>query len=514
MANKLLDMRKIKQVYRMYCEDYSRRRISRDLGISRNTVNKYVSLFQKSHLTVKEISELTNEEFSLLLETNNKENTRHSALFDYFPEVCKELKRVGVTRYMMWEKYKIIDPGCLSYSRFCHLYKLWSRSQNPIMRFNHKAGDKLFVDYTGKKLSVVDKKTGELIEVEVFISVLGASGLTYVEACASQKREDFIKCMVNALQFYEGVPAAIVTDNLKAAVIKSNKYEPIINESFLAFSHHYNTTILPTRAYKPRDKALVENAVRIIYTRVFAKLHNEVFHSLHALNTKIIELTAIHNQTKFQSKRYSRLELYESVEKQVLRPLPEQKYQVRQYATGTVYKSSHIYLSKDKHHYSVPFAHIGRKVRIIYSRDTVEVYYNQERIAIHKRDRQPFGYTTEPEHMPSTHRYVADWNPDKFLNWASGIGTHCKTFISLLLVKKQHPEQSYKSCAGVLSLSKKVGNKRLDNACKRAMSYERINYKSVKSILEKGLDAIEDDVHDDSSTLPKHPNIRGEEYYK
>lgn len=513
MANKLLDMRKSKQLYRMWCEGMSRRRISRDLGISRNTVNKYIALFQKSRLTLEEVADLSEDAFHFLLGETNKEDTRHPQLFAYFPEVSKELKRVGVTRYILWEKYRDLHPDCLSYSRFCHLYKLWSRTQSPVMRFQHKAGDKMFVDYTGKKLSIVDQKTGEIREVEVFISVLGASGLTYVQACASQKREDFVQCMVGALEFYGGVPAAIVTDNLKAAVVKSSKYEPVINESLLAFSHHYGTTILPTRAYKPRDKALVENAVKIIYSRVFAKLHDQVFHSLHALNKAIAALVLLHNQTPLQGKGYSRLQLFESIEKQALAPLPVQAYQVRHYAMGTVYKSSHIHLSKDKHYYSVPFEYIGKKVRIIYTQDAVEIYWGQKRIALHQRNRKRYDYTTDPLHMPTTHRYVAEWNPDKFLNWAASIGVHCKTFIALLLAKKQHPEQSYKSCAGVLSLSKRVGNSRLDNACRRAMSYERISYKSVKSILEKGWDTIEEDTHEES-TLPEHENIRGKDYYQ
>lgn len=513
MANRLLDMRRIKQLYRMFGEGHSRRRISRELGISRNTVNKYITLFQKSGLTADDVSELGPDSLLLLLEGKGRADNGHGALFGYFPEVSKQLKRVGMTRHIMWERYRELHPNGVSYSRFCHLYRIWGRGQNPVMRFHHKAGDKLFVDYTGKKLSIVDQATGELIEVEVFIGVLGASGLTYVEACASQKREDFLRCMANALQFYGGVPMAIVTDNLKAAVTKSSRYEPLINESLLAFSDHYGTAILPTRTYKPRDKALVENAVKIVYTRVFAKLHDQVFHSLRSLNGAITELVLAHNTARFQGRAYSRSELFESVEKKALAPLPAEPYQIRQYASGTVYKSSHIYLNRDKHHYSVPFKYIGKKIRIIYTRDVVEIYLRQRRIAVHQRDRKRYGYTTDPAHMPSTHRYVADWNPEKFLGWAGGIGGHCRTFISLLLAKGRHPEQAYRSCAGVLSLSKKVGNKRLDNACKRAMSYERISYKSVKSILEKRLDLIEEDAHEES-TLPEHQNIRGKEYYK
>lgn len=514
MANTHLDMRKIKQLYRFYTQGVSKRKISKRLGVSRNTVRKYIDLLIKSKLTSEEIDALTFEELRILLDVDHTQvTTRHSYLFDLFPSVNKELKKVGVTRYMVWEGYLAKYPDLVSYSRFCHLYKVWSRNQSPVMRFNHKAGDKMFVDFTGKKLSIIDPGTGELKEMEVFIAVLGASGYTYVEACPSQKREDFIGCMVGALNFYGGVPKAIVTDNLKSAVTKSSKYEPILNESLLAMATHYHTTVLPTRAYRPRDKALVENAVKIIYTRVFAPLATTDFYTLGALNTAISEHTLTHNKTNFQSRNYSRLDLFESIEKQELGTLPVEPYKLRQYVMGTVYKTSHIYISKDKHHYSVPYTYIGKKVRIIYTKDTVEIYLKQKRIALHKRGLKKYGYTTDTSHMPSTHRYVADWNPEKFLNWADAIGDYCKTFITLLLAKRQHPEQSYKSCAGVLGLAKKVGNNRLDNACKRALDYERINYQSVKSILEKGLDAIQEETTTESN-IPKHNNIRGGDYYK
>ncbi|WP_452600006.1 IS21 family transposase [Pontimicrobium sp. MEBiC01747] len=513
MANTHLDMRKIKQLYRLYTQGVSKRKISKQLGISRNTVRKYIGLLTKSKLTSSEVDSLSFEELRLLLRIDETQvTTRHSYVFKFFPLMSKELKKVGVTRYMIWETYYQDKKVFISYSRFCHLYRVWSRTQSPVMRFVHKAGDKMFVDFTGKKLQVIEPSTGLIKEMEVFVAILGASGYTYVEACPSQKREDFIGCMVNALHFFGGVPRAIVTDNLKSAVTKSSKYEPILNESLLAMATHYDTTILPTRTYRPRDKVLVENAVKIIYTRVFAMLTND-FYTLSALNEAILELTAKHNRINFQSRDCCRLDLFTSLEQDALLPLPVEKYQIREYLLGTVYKTSHIHINKDKHHYSVPYGYIGKKVRIIYTKDTVEIYYKQKRIAIHKRGLKRYGYTTDRDHMPSTHRYVADWNPDTFLNWAGGIGEHCKTFITLLLAKRQHPEQSYKSCAGVLGLSKKVGNQRLNNACKRALDYERINYQSIKSILEKGLDYIQEDTNTESS-IPKHDNIRGGNYYK
>lgn len=515
MANTHIDMKKVKQIFKLYTQGVSKREISKRAHASRNTVKKYISILIRSKLSSEEVDALSYEQVYKLIKpgTDPLDCTGHKYVFDLFPEMSKSLKDVGVTRLSLWQNYKRDYPNLPSYSRFCELYRIWGYGQSPVMRFNHKAGDKMFVDFTGKKLSLVDANTGELTEVEVFVAILGASGYTYVEACQSQKKDDFITCLVNALTFFGGVPRAIVPDNLKAAVVKSNKYEPVINDSLLSFAIYYDTTILPARAYKPRDKALVENAVKHVYTRVFAPLRTRTFHNLKTLNMAIGECTSIHNNTHLSSRKCSRQDLFDSIDKPALMPLPLVPYQIAQYQMGTVYKTAHIHLSKDKHHYSVPYKYIGKKVRIIYTKDLVEIYFKQERIAVHKRNRKHYGYTTEPLHMPSTHRYVAEWNPDKFLKWSGGIGKHCHTFISLLLVKRQHPEQSYKSCTGVLALAKKVGNDRLNNACKRALDYERINYQSVKSILEKGLDKIQEDSQEQSD-IPNHQNIRGKEYYK
>ena len=381
------------------------------------------------------------------------------------------------------------------------------------MRMEHKAGGKLFIDFTGKKFTIVDRDTGELKELEVFVCILGSSQYTYVEACASQKLEDFIRCTENALWFYGGVPRALVPDNLKSAVTKSSRYEPKVNEVFADFAEHYETAVLPTRTYRPRDKAIVENAVRIIYTRVFAPLRNETFHSVADINTAIRELLEKHNDMSFRGREYSRRSLFLEVESRELMPLPEKRYEIKRYAQATVHKNSHIYLGRDKHYYSVPYRHIGKQVKLVYTDSMVEVYHKHERLAVHQRNRKRYGYTTLAEHMPSHHRFVSEWSSERFISWAGNIGESCQGYIMAILDKKQHPEQSYKSCLGVLHLAKKYGRGRLDNACRRATEYGAYNYNMVERILKKGWDKL-DEGADDNLEMPEHQNIRGGKYYE
>jgi transposase len=383
------------------------------------------------------------------------------------------------------------------------------------MHLEHKAGDKLFVDYTGKKLSIVDRQTGEIRQVEVFVGILGASQLTYVEATESQNKEDFIGAVENALIFFGGVPKAIVPDNLKSAVAKSNKYEPILNETFEDFAHHYGTAILPTRANKPKDKALVEGAVKIIYTRIFAALRDQTFFSLQELNRAIQEKLDQHNKTPFQGKSHSRWQFFNEIEKSELAPLPQETYDFKKFSWTTVYKNSHVWLGEDKHYYSAPYRYVGEKVKVVYTKTRVEIYHKQVRIAFHSRDYSAYKYTTQKEHMPSTHQYVSEWSPEKFKNWATAIGKETRELVERIIESKQHPEQAYKSCVGILTFGKKYSNTRLNNACKRALYYQNFNYLTVKNILEKELDLEPfEDLFAQQMTFSFHENIRGKEYYK
>ncbi|MDE3145103.1 MAG: IS21 family transposase, partial [Bacteroidota bacterium] len=412
------------------------------------------------------------------------------------------------------EEYKRNHPDGLGLSQFKHYYAQWKSQVNPTMHMEHKAGDKLYVDFAGDKLSIIDQQTGEIKQVEVFVAILGASQLTYVEAVMTQAKEDFIAACENALHYCGGVPAAIVPDNLKSAVTKSSKYEPTLNETFADFAEHYSTTILPARAYRPRDKALVENAVRIIYSRIYVKIKKGLYHSLEALNSAISVELEYHNNAHLRGRNYSRRQQFDEVEKNILMPLPPLRYEMKKYQYATVAKNGHVGLGTDKHYYSVPYKFIGKKVKILFSRHSVEIYYNYERIALHNRTKSPYQYTTEKEHLASTHRFVSEWTPEKFISWSENIHEDVKLYILKILDRKQHPEQAYKSCVGILSFAKKVGNERLIKACQRALGYGAYNYKTIQKILERELDLRDAPDETDQLKMPFHDNIRGENYYQ
>lgn len=515
MANTPISMNKIRQILRLHTQGYKKLQIAEQTGISRNTLKKYLKGFIESGLSFAEINSLSDKDLEafFIKQEERPVNEKLHTLFALFPLIDKELKRKGTTRKLLWNTYKQEHPEGFGRSQFNSYFAAWKAQVSPSMRMEHKAGDKLYVDFAGEKLHIIDKPTGEVHPVEVFVAILGASQLTYVEAVMSQQKEDFISACEGALHYYGGVPAAIVPDNLKSAVTKSSKYEPVLNETFADFAEHYSTSILPARAYRPRDKALVENAVRIIYTRIYAKIKDKEHFTLEELNASIrVELEA-HNNLALSGRDYSRRQQFEEIERPVLQPLPVLRYELKKQAYATVMKNGHVSLSADKHYYSVPYRFIGRKVKVMYSRHSVEVYYKYERIALHKRLKSPYNYTTDKDHMASSHRFVSDWTPERFLSWAEAIHEDVRSYILQVLERKQHPEQAYKSCVGILSLGKKAGHERLIKACQRALGYGIYNYKTIQTILEKGLDK-EDMQENEQLQMPLHDNIRGEEYYQ
>lgn len=516
MANTTISMSKIRQILRMYTQGRSKLSIAAQAGVSRNTAKKYFAAFDASGFTFEEINTLNDKELEDFFGKSNERppDKRMLALQRCFAQTDKELKRVGMNRRILWEAYIKEFPDGYGYTQFCFLFNQWKARVNPTMHLDHKAGDKMYVDYAGEKMSITDKETGEVITVEVFVAILGASQLTYAEAVLSQQKEDFIAACENALHFYGGVPSAIVPDNLKAAVTKSNRYEPTLNETFADFADHYGTTILPARAYRPRDKALVEGAVKIIYSRIYAPVRKEIYHSLAELNIAIKVALEAHNSQPLKGRNYSRRLQFEEVERQALSPLPALRYEFKRQHQATVMKNGHVCLGTDKHYYSVPYRFIGKKVKLLYSRTNVEVYYHYERIAMHRRIKSPYSYTTDKDHLASTHRFMTEWTPDKFLDWAATIDEDVRLYILKILDRKQHPEQAYRSCIGVLSLARKAGNERLASACRRALGYGLYNYKTIQQILENKMDSYEDSLFADELPMPSHDNIRGENYYK
>ncbi len=515
MANSSLRMTLLKQVLIQKSKDTSNSEISRILGISRPTVIKYVNKAKMSLLSWQSLLSLSDAELAnIFMEPDSmKDQERLLDLNERFSYMDKELKRTGVSRYRLWLEYKQEYPHGYNYSRFCYHYQMWRKQLDVPMHFEHKAGDKMQVDFAGKKLEYMDRKSGKIIQVEVFVALLVSSQYTYVEASQSQKKEDFIGCLENALYYFGGVPRAIITDNLKSGVNRASRYEAQLNESLEEFGNHYSTSIMATRPAKPRDKPLVEGAVRIVYNRIYAALRNQTFYSLWEINQAIRQELKSYNSICFQSRDDSRRALYDKTEKSILYPLPTERYEIKHFAMCTVQKSSHIRLGCDKHYYSVPFRYIGKKAKVVYTRRSVEVYCGNDRIAFHLRIRKAFGYTTEASHMPSSHRFVSDWNPEKFKRWAQGIGAPTSTMIQAVLNSKAHPEQAYKSCVGILSFARKVGKERLNNACQRALSYYSISYRTIKEILEKGLDNQTPQT-ELFTAIPKHENVRGKGYYQ
>jgi transposase len=487
-------MEELKQIKLLNDLGIGKKAIARQLGISKNTVKEYL---------LKEQSDTTKEALA---------SSRLSDCHSFFPYCKEELGRTGVTRQILWAEYRAKYPEGYGYSQFCEHFARWMEKHHATLHIEQQPGDKMYIDFAGDKLSVVDPSTGEIQEMEVFVSVLGYSGLTYVKACPSQKKEDFLPCITDALEYYGGAPKVLVPDNLKSAVDKAAPYEPEINRDMLDLGNHYNMAIMPARSRKPRDKAWVERMVAIIYNRIFAPLRNRVFTTLPELNEAILELLDVHNNMAFQKRSESRRSLFENDEKQHLQPLAQQCYELKEYQKARVMKNSHVQLHKDRHYYSVPYKYIGQMAKIIYTHSHVSVYCNNERTSYHIRDYKAHKYTTVKEHLPSTHQFVSDWNPDKFTAWAARIDPIVEKYITKVLENKSYPEQTYRSCVGILSFDKKAGRQRLIAACARASEYGSYNYKVIEQIINNKLDRQPKD--DGQGTLPMHENIRGPQYYK
>lgn len=517
MANKLISMQKLRQLIRLYSQGKGTKAIAGFMSMSRTTVKKYLGRLKASGMGMDQVLELNDKDLSDLLQEKEVAppvSPRLQVLESLLPLYCKRLKRKGVTRKMLFDEYREKYPDGYSHSRFCEYILRHHEVNNVVMHLDHKAGDKLFIDFAGKKLSIVDKDSGEIIPVETFVAILPCSQLTYVEAVSSQKKEDLITACEHMLQYIEGVPQAIVPDNLRSAVSKSSKYEAVINEDFADFADHYGCSVIPARAYRPRDKALVEGAVKLIYRSIYLRLEDRIFHDLPSLNAAIRVALEVHNNAPFSGRSYSRRDQFEEIERLVLRPLNPISYELKKQSIVTVMKNGHIRLSEDAHYYSVPCKHIGKKVKLLYTSRKVEIYYRYEKIAEHVRSYSRFRYTTDSDHLASHHRAYTEWNAELFIRQASEIHPDVGSYITKVIENKSHPEQAYKSVQGILSFARRVGEKRLINACRWAESYGLYNYPAIETILMNRQDEVplEEDLPKDQTT-PEHKNIRGPEYY-
>lgn len=515
MPKRRIDVEKVREILRLYLElNYSLRDAATALGVSKTTIGEYIAEFKRTGLSYPQITRMSDTEVIELFEKSNKSsNPMYEEFSKDFEYISKELKRTGVTLYLLWEEYRQRQDEGFSYSRFCHHYRMWEGRQDPDMHMEHKAGDITYMDFTGKKMHIVDPDTGEIEEVESFVSVLGASQLTYVEFVRTQRLEDWIWVNENTFIYYGGATRGITPDSLKSAVTKACNYQPLINETYNDLARHYGTVVLPARPAKPKDKSLAENGVNLVYQRIFARLRNMTFFSLRELNQAAWELLEKHNDTPFQKRDTTRRQLFNEIEKSELLPLPADRYELKRYQVSKVEFNYHVYLKEDKHYYSVPYQYSAIKVKTIYTSRVVEIFKDNVRIAIHQRDRKPYWYTTIKQHMAQDHQLVDGWNPHRLICWAEKMGGSVKEFIQLMLDQREHPQQAFKACLGVLNLGKKYNEGAMQLVCKKAIKINSISYRFIANSLKNKTYNIADEDPDDMK-LPFHENIRGKENYK
>ena len=428
--------------------------------------------------------------------------------------VHHELQKKGVTLFLLWEEYKQANPNGFQYSWFCREYSNWLGKRDLVMRHTHRAGEKLFVDYTGKTVPIIDPHTGEVHEADIFVAVLGASNYTYAEATWSQNLWDWINSHIRTFKYLNGVPRVVVPDNLKSGVKKAHIYEPDINPTYQEMASHYNVAIIPARKRKPKDKSKAEVGVQVVTRWILAKLRNQTFFTLYSLNQEIKKLLEQLNQRPFKKLEGTRKSLFEDLDKPALQPLPVTHYEYALWKKVRVNIDYHVEI--ERHYYSVPHQLVKKELDARYSENTVEIFHKNRRVASHKRSYKKGKHTTVKEHMPKGHKEYAKWTPERIVNWAQKSGPFTAELVQEIMAKKTHPQQGFRPCLGIMRLGKHYGFDRLNNACRRALKLGSSNYKSIESILKNNLDKqllpgeMENPIHNSLD----HHNIRGAKYYQ
>jgi len=503
MAYKPLRMDKINRIIEYHKKGYSKKKISRLLGLSKNTVKKYIN--QQIPKGVSDVPKAS---------VYQSDSDRDQQLESQLPKIIMDLGKVGVTRYLLWEEYITLDSSGYSYSRFCRKVKAYKAKQDVTIKIDHKAAHRLSVDYAGKKIEWLNKKTGEIRYAEVIVCTLPYSGYTFAFAVESQKQEDFIYAINQALLYIEGLPLILQSDNLKSFVIKADRYEPTFNQLCIQLSTYYGIELEATRVGKPKDKASVERHVSIVYNKIYGPLRGQKFHSIDQINIAFRPLIEKMNRTLLQGKDHSRYDLYCSDEKPHLGELPSSLFEIQKLTKAKVQRNYHVILGEDKHQYSVPYTYVGKQTEIAYDRSNVQIYCGCERIAVHKRDYRKNGYSTLPIHMPEKHikfLQTKGWDASYFKKQAQLIGENTLWAMMELLESKSLIEQTYNACLGLLHLSKKYSAQRLETACQKARTTHRVSYGIIKNILHNNMDKIA--ITPELFSIPKHDNIRGSNQY-
>lgn len=511
MAQKPIAMEQLKQVLQLQADGVPIREIARRVGISRNSVRKYLSRLSSTESS--SAIDLAENAYSNDLPELDAERLRQVTV--HFSNAGAELSRTGVTRQLLWQEYMAQNPDGYSYSRYCYHLQQYLKNRDLSMHLEYQPGDMTMIDFAGKRLHYINLDTAERVECEVFIAILPFSGFIFCHPLHTQRTADFAHAINCMARFYGGVTATIVCDNMRTAVKRADRYEPQFTDICLQLSDHYTTTFSATRPYHPRDKAMVERAVNIVYNHIYGPLRHRQFTSLASLQTAMHEQLALLNDKPYKNTPYSRRYFFEQQERHLLKPLPAEPFSSKKVVQLTVQRNYHIQLSEDHRYYSVPYQYTGKKVRVLYDSRVVEVYWGTDRIALHLRQNQTRAYTTLAEHMPPHHQrmqQIKGWNRQDLLAQASRIGQSTLAAATLMLQNSIYIEQNYKACFGMLMLQKKYSAARLEAACSRALQGPRVNYTLIKSILERGLDKqLSLPV---LPPLPDHDNIRGKDHYQ
>jgi transposase len=505
-------MHKIREVLRLRHLGKSQRVIAQSCAIARSTVGDYLARAERCGLSWPVPAELSDSAVRDLL---FPDQAREQGVVRPPPDwraVHSGLKRKGVTLLLLWQEYRQDEPNGYGYSRFCELYRQWSWSLEPRMRFQHKAGERSFVDYAGVNMPYIDPETGEVVEAPVFVSSLGASDYTYVEAQRDASLLNWIGGHVHAFEFYGGCPEIVVPDNLKTGVTRPCWYEPGVNRTYERMAIHYSVAVLPTRVRKPRDKAKVEVNVQGVERWVIAPVRNERPVGLAAANQVLRRQLEQWLDRPMRIIGKSRRELFEEIDRPALRPLPDQPFEMENWKRARVAPDYHVLF--DDHHYSVPYRLIREVVEIRATANAIEVFHGNLRVASHRRSFVKGGFTTVPDHMPSHHRHHAEWTPERVAHWAATKGAHVQQLVGRVMASRPHPEQGFRAAMGIIGLEKRYRAERLDAACRYALERSLISYRGVANVLKNGLDRADQPADFADRPTTHHDNVRGSRYYE
>ena len=508
-AKRELTMRQIRQILRLARDGVSAREMGRMLGVARSTIQDNLKRAKAAGLAWPLPAELGDEvlEERLFSRIGVKRGYRRRPEPDWPTLVC-EMKRPGVNLLVLWDEYRGVQPEGYSYSRFCDLFREFERRLSPVMRQEHLAGDKAFVDYSGKKIGIVDPQTGVVRDAEIFIAVLGASNYTYAEATWTQTLPDWIGAPVRMFRFFGGAPRLLVPDNLKSGVHKASFFDPEINQSYGRMAAHYGVGVLPARPRKPRDKAKVEAGVRFAQTWILGRLRQQTFFSLAEANQAIAGMLARLNDHVMRRLGVSRRHLFETIERPALTGLPETDHEFAEWAFARVSLDYHVEIAG--FFYSVPHQLIRQQVDSRLTARMVEIFHRGKRVAVHQRRYGGRRHGTDPDHMPSAHRRYAEWTPDRFRRWGADIGPNTEGLIVSILANRPHPEQGFRTCLGVLRLFKDLDRARSETVAARAVAIGALNYQSIASIISAKLDRAPDP---EPQRVITHANLRGSDYF-